>query len=305
MPSNIMPTLTALKARRIVRTNYFKSFVRMADKILKGSAFAGDPHAFVYPLPKGALPQAEFLKKAALMSVNKYPGDVEKLRVKPPFGPYRASAFIQRVIVGEQEILKLSRSDGATEFKPAMVKETIERVLDGEVMWEHMVGGKAARMAINTEKFILSPQDMFDRYCQFYNEVRQEADKNKIKVNESSLDKLLICDKYFSSALSEILHFIQYSCEDSTYSESSIKIEGSLLAAYYRIVIRDNCSPPISEEVSHRLSSKITDNWEYQGHYIGLALSSVIMQHFSGALKIFPIAEKGNEFQLLFPSILI
>ena len=29
------------------------------------------------------------------------------------------------------------------------------------------------------------------------------------------------------------------------------------------------------------------------------------MQHYGGALKIFPIAEKGNEFQLQFPSILI
>jgi len=129
--------------------------------------------------------------------------------------------------------------------------------------------------------------------------------KKSVEVDESSLDKLLICDKYFTSALSEILYFIQYSCEESLISHSPVQIEGSLLAAYYRIVIRDNCSPPISEEVSLRLSSKITDNWEYQGHYIGLALSSVIMQHYGGALKIFPIAEKGNEFQLQFPSILI
>ena len=78
-----------------------------------------------------------------------------------------------------------------------------------------------------------------------------------------------------------------------------------MLAAYFRIVIRENCTTPISEEVSYRLSSKITDNWEYQGHYVGLALSSVIMQHYGGALKIFPIADKGNEFQLQFPSILV
>ncbi len=129
--------------------------------------------------------------------------------------------------------------------------------------------------------------------------------EESIQIDENSLDKLLICDKYFASALSEILYFIQYSCEENAVIHSPIQIEGSLLAAYYRIVIRDNCSPPISEEVSHRLSSKITDNWEYQGHYIGLALSSVIMQHYGGALKIFPIADKGNEFQLQFPSILV
>ena len=129
--------------------------------------------------------------------------------------------------------------------------------------------------------------------------------KQNVRLDENSLDKLLICDKYFTNALSEILYFIQYSCEEMILSHSPVQIEGSLLAAYYRVVIRDNCSPPISEEVSHRLSSKITDNWEYQGHYVGLALCSVIMQHYGGALKIFPIAEKGNEFQLQFPSILI
>ncbi|MHA1944904.1 MAG: PAS domain S-box protein [Candidatus Hodarchaeales archaeon] len=129
--------------------------------------------------------------------------------------------------------------------------------------------------------------------------------RDSVQIDENSLSKLLICDKYFISAFSEILHFIQYSCEENILTHSPIEIEGSLLAAYYRIVIRDNCSPPISEEVSYRLSSKITDNWEYQGHYIGLALSSVIMQHYGGALKILPIADKGNEFQLQFPSILV
>jgi PAS domain S-box-containing protein len=129
--------------------------------------------------------------------------------------------------------------------------------------------------------------------------------KESVQIDENGLDKLLICDKYITNALSEILYFIQYSCEENILVHSPIKIEGSLLAAYYRIVVTDNCSPPISEEVSHRLSSKITDNWEYQGHYIGLALSSVIMQHYGGALKIFPIADKGNEFQLQFPSILV
>jgi len=129
--------------------------------------------------------------------------------------------------------------------------------------------------------------------------------KESVQIDENSLDKLLICDKYFTSALSEILLFIQYSCEENNLVHSPIQIEGSLLAAYYRIVVTDNCSPPISEEVSHRLSSKITDNWEYQGHYIGLALCSVIMQHYGGAFKIFPIADKGNEFQLQFPSILV
>ena len=126
-----------------------------------------------------------------------------------------------------------------------------------------------------------------------------------ITIDKSSLDRLLLCDKYLKTALVEILQFIQITCEKENLTKFPIKMEGGLLAAYYRIVIQDSCSPPISEEVSYRLSSKITDNWEYQGHYIGLSLCSVIMQHYGGTLKILPLVNKGNEFQLLFPSILV
>ena len=127
----------------------------------------------------------------------------------------------------------------------------------------------------------------------------------QITLDESSLNRLLLCDKYLKTALLEILQFVQLSCDKENYQKTPIKMEGGLLAAYYRIIIRDFCSPPISEEVSFRLSSKITDNWEYQGHYIGLSLSSVIMRHYGGTLKILPLVKKGNEFQLLFPSILV
>jgi len=129
--------------------------------------------------------------------------------------------------------------------------------------------------------------------------------KNQVTIEESSLDRLLLCDKYLKTAILEILQFIQLSCDNQILQKNPIEMEGGLLAAYYRIVIRDSCSPPISEEVSFRLSSKITDNWEYQGHYIGLSLSSVIMRHYGGTLKILPLVNKGNEFQLLFPSILV
>ncbi|MHA1977119.1 MAG: PAS domain S-box protein [Candidatus Hodarchaeales archaeon] len=129
--------------------------------------------------------------------------------------------------------------------------------------------------------------------------------KSCTTLENSSLDRLLLCDKYLQTALFEILQFIQTSCDEEKLQNFPIKIEGGLLAAYYRIVVRDSCSPPISEEVSYRLSSKITDNWEYQGHYIGLSLCSVIMQHYGGTLKILPLVNQGNEFQLLFPSILV
>lgn len=129
--------------------------------------------------------------------------------------------------------------------------------------------------------------------------------EGKIVYQKENLDKLLICDKWLERALSEILYYIQYSCEEKALQMSPVQIDGGSFAAYYRIVIRDACSPPISEEISRRLSGTITENWEYQGHYVGLSLCSVIMQHYGGALKIFPVTNHGNEFQLLFPSILV
>ena len=136
--------------------------------------------------------------------------------------------------------------------------------------------------------------------------IEQNSDlEGKVVYQKENLDKLLICDKWLEKALSEILYYIQYSCKEKSLQTSPIQIDGGLFAAYYRIVIRDSCSPPIAEEISRRLSGTITDNWEYQGHYVGLSLCSVIMQHYGGAFKIFPLTNNGNEFQLLFPSILI
>ncbi len=149
-------------------------------------------------------------------------------------------------------------------------------------------------------KTVFSILDVINEIFYEYPEI-----KSFITVEESSLNKLLLCDQYLKTSLVEILQFIQSACERENLQKAPVNMEGGLLAAYYRIVIRDSCSPPISEEVSYRLSSKITDNWEYQGHYIGLSLCSVIMQHYGGTLKILPLANRGNEFQLLFPSILV
>ena len=54
-----------------------------------------------------------------------------------------------------------------------------------------------------------------------------------------------------------------------------------------------------------RLSEKITEDWTYQGHYVGIALASVIMKHYKGFLKIIPSSERGNTFQLVFPRNLL
>jgi len=123
---------------------------------------------------------------------------------------------------------------------------------------------------------------------------------DSISINQKSLDIEISGDKYLIEIFFEILRFLLSSklvIEDST----PVRIEGSYNDPHFCILIYDRDSPPISNEISSRLSGKITDEWESQGHYIGISLASVIMQYYGGLLRIQPLEDKGNEFRLLFP----
>ncbi|MHA1941059.1 MAG: PAS domain S-box protein, partial [Candidatus Hodarchaeales archaeon] len=183
--------------------------------------------------------------------------------------------------------------------------EDIQTIINIASQSSHTIGTvnqvfEVLQSSMNESKIVLP---LLDEINKVVNQISGLT--GKVICENESLDRLLICDKWVERALSEILYYIQYSCEEKSLQTSPIQIEGGMFAAYYRIVIRDACSPPIAEEISRRLSGTITDNWEYQGHYVGLSLCSVIMQHYGGALKIFPLTNHGNEFQLLFPSILV
>jgi len=122
-----------------------------------------------------------------------------------------------------------------------------------------------------------------------------------IIINRESLDKMILGDKHLKDIFYELILFSQSSKEDYMDEKSPVFIEGCQNPSYFCVSIRDSLSHPITEEISIRLSKKITEEWEYQGHYIGIALASVIMQHYGGSLKILPLDRKGNEFQLYFP----
>ena len=194
-----MSTLKALNARRITKANYWQGFKQVARELIDRCSFARDPHAFNYRIAKAPDLQglsraeaeslkniqdrSEFLKRAAVMDTNKYPGDIFSVRSAPPFGPYNASAFIQRLRVEDKELLRLTVENGIAEYDQKLVAQTIERILCGEVMWEHMIGGKATRMKIDKEKFTLSPHDLVERYKAFYQEAQEESQRTGIAHN--------------------------------------------------------------------------------------------------------------------------
>lgn len=176
----IKSTRQALNARRVTGgEKYFRNWRAMAHTLLNGRPFAGDPHAFRYRTPADAIPEAEFLRQAALMVTNQYPGNIAHVDPTPDFGRYNDSAFVQRMRKdgSREEYLKSAAFDGVKEFPKETATETEKRILEGEVMWEHMVGGNASRMEINREKFVLSPQDLIDRYEVFYKADKEEKSR--------------------------------------------------------------------------------------------------------------------------------
>ncbi len=126
-----------------------------------------------------------------------------------------------------------------------------------------------------------------------------------IEVNMTNLfDIELLSDQYLEDVFYELLHFIielNYSKMNSHNTKLPLIIEGTLLPTSFCIIIRDTYSQPISQEISEKILTSITENWEYQGHYLPIALSSVVMDYYQGQLKIEPLEPKGNEFQFHFP----
>ncbi|MFX0094731.1 MAG: PAS domain S-box protein [Candidatus Hodarchaeota archaeon] len=132
-----------------------------------------------------------------------------------------------------------------------------------------------------------------DLIAQFQNQI-------SFRVNQNSLNVNLSCHRYIRDAFSELIAFsIGASMNEKCREE--IVIQAHHLPQGFYVSIQDNFSPPIPRDVCIRLENPITDQWEAQGLFIGLALASVVMQHAGGKLIIQPRAPRGNNFQLMFP----
>jgi len=124
-------------------------------------------------------------------------------------------------------------------------------------------------------------------------------------LNKDNLQFDIIQDNFIEEVFHEIFLFILDPSETKDTENIPINIDGACFSDEFCILIKDEASNPIPKEVCERLSAKISEKWEYHGHYIGITLASVIMQHYRGQLKIFPYLNRGNEFQLWFPQNLL
>ncbi len=109
---------------------------------------------------------------------------------------------------------------------------------------------------------------------------------------------------YLPYAINELILFLLQSAEHSA-PNSPLLIEALPHDHYLCLTIRDYVSPPIPKDICEILTSKITDQWESHGFYIGITLASVVMQYLKGELKIIPYFPYGNEFQMWIPNSLI
>ncbi|MHA2345667.1 MAG: PAS domain S-box protein, partial [Candidatus Hodarchaeales archaeon] len=150
------------------------------------------------------------------------------------------------------------------------------------------------------------PEDSLE-LIDVFNEVisEQPSHSHQINIDLKNLNVSIFADTHLKDIINEILVFIFSFYSDSETTETSVDIKGSFLPSSFCVLISDNCSEPLSQEIITKLSEKITDEWEIVGHNIGIALASVIMQYYGGSLNIQSVDPKGNTFQLLFPLNLI
>jgi len=113
-------------------------------------------------------------------------------------------------------------------------------------------------------------------------------------VKEGSLAFSLRVDNYFKEALHEIITFI-------IQVDKFILLDSETSDQYFTLIISDQSSPPIPKEARLRLEGRVQDDWEYQGHYIGISLASVILQYYGGTLQIKPLEPSGNCFYISLP----
>ncbi|MHA1215427.1 MAG: PAS domain S-box protein [Candidatus Hodarchaeales archaeon] len=116
---------------------------------------------------------------------------------------------------------------------------------------------------------------------------------------DDSDSQILPCDVSIKDAFYEIFSFIAENTPKDT--SQKIKIIKNQTENKLEVIIQDQYSTKIPEELSCQLSKRITDSWEWKGHYIGLTLAANIIQHYYGSLLIEPGIKKGNTFKISFP----
>ena len=146
-------TLKHLNRFRTGRTpdldTYLHSFKMRAKKKLEAAIKAG-----TIDNPRDVLSNSE-----ALARINQYP-NLGSLDPNPALGlNYAESGLMSRVSTPDGVHLYLDDRTPVRMGKKVWGR-TAERILAGDVVWEHMVGGKATRLQRSKEKYLLTPFDL-------------------------------------------------------------------------------------------------------------------------------------------------
>jgi len=105
-------------------------------------------------------PRDVLTNQEALARVNRYP-NLDSLDPNPGLGRnYKNSGLIVRLSTPDGDYLHLDQNDNPKEIGKTIRAHTAERILAGDIVWEHMVGGKATRLQRSREKYLLTPLDL-------------------------------------------------------------------------------------------------------------------------------------------------
>ncbi|MHA2238460.1 MAG: PAS domain S-box protein [Candidatus Hodarchaeales archaeon] len=116
------------------------------------------------------------------------------------------------------------------------------------------------------------------------------------------LDIQIRADEFFEDLLSEILVYIAKATDSGVNVSCQWNFENQ---NEFSIRIEESFSNPLPDELCHRISQAVTEEWESLGHYSGLTLASVVAQYYDGKLTITPKQTKGNEFRISLPAELV
>ncbi|MFW9997642.1 MAG: hypothetical protein ACFFD4_36725, partial [Candidatus Odinarchaeota archaeon] len=124
---------------------------------------------------------------------------------------------------------------------------------------------------------------------------KEKIDHFTIAFEEKTLDIRINVGDYLERCAYEIIRYL------SETSNEEILVRSYQNEKYVQVSIKGKKSKPIDRDVCRTLEGKITEAWESKGFYIGISLSSVIIQRFGGLIRIIPGKTTGNEFLLFIP----
>ena len=143
------------------------------------------------------------------------------------------------------EIIELAKQSSLTIEKVSKIFEVLKKTYDANL------GKKKSVLNI---------------FQQSIDQIKKIERKNiKIVLDSISTDSTIRTDEYIHTAFHEVLSFI---VTGSSYQIQSVIAHCKTNISSIDIILEDPNSKPISTEIARLITSRITDQWEWQGHFI-------------------------------------